>query len=242
MKNSKESTDLNIECRGKGRALVFFHGWGFDHQVWFPLMDDLARDHTCYLVDLPGFGASPAMDWSSFKLALLSNLPNSFGLIGWSMGGLFATRLALEWPNALDVLINITSSPRFLSEKGWPGVDPVAFRAFGVQLRRNPQEMIAKFSGVSDTVAKAVPSLERLKAGLSILAEWDLRDRLSELRLPTAYFWGCSDPIVPIVLRKTLQQQYPHFSYPLFEQSGHAPFITEKEKFLLTLRQQLSMN
>lgn len=44
------------------RPLLFLHGWGCDKQLMLPLAEQLAGLRNCYLLDLPGFGSSPAPD------------------------------------------------------------------------------------------------------------------------------------------------------------------------------------
>ena len=46
---------------GQGKPIVFFHGWGFDHQIWLPLVPLLNNKYQLILVDLPGFGQTPMM-------------------------------------------------------------------------------------------------------------------------------------------------------------------------------------
>lgn len=60
----KEVTILNqalhyIEI-GEGTPLVILHGWGSSAQVMRPLAQVLSAHHRCYVLDLPGFGNSPA--------------------------------------------------------------------------------------------------------------------------------------------------------------------------------------
>ncbi|MEV5694767.1 alpha/beta fold hydrolase [Micromonospora globbae] len=43
-----------------GRPVLLIHGMMFDHMMWRPIVDDLARDHRVLAVDLPGHGACPA--------------------------------------------------------------------------------------------------------------------------------------------------------------------------------------
>lgn len=116
--------NVNIRSYGEGLPLVFFHGWGFDSRIWLPLVPQLSRDYQIILIDLPGFGHTPIMEWELFKKFLLEQLPKHFALIGWSMGGLYAIRLAVEEPDRVYKLINIASSPRFLYTDLWPGVSP----------------------------------------------------------------------------------------------------------------------
>ena len=80
---------VNVVNYGEGRPLVLFHGWGFDTCVWRSLLPLLTHQYQLYLVDLPGFGLTPLMEWDLFKEALLNQLPRRFALVGWSMGGSF---------------------------------------------------------------------------------------------------------------------------------------------------------
>ena len=105
---------LNITVHGRGKALVLLHGWGFDSQIWHSIQPELSNRYQLYLVDLPGFGLSPSVDWENFKSILLKQLPAHFAIAGWSMGGLFATRLAIEAPCRVSHLLNIASSPCFI--------------------------------------------------------------------------------------------------------------------------------
>lgn len=44
---------------GSGKPLLLLHGWGVNSEVMLPLAKQLSSLHTCYLIDLPGFGQSP---------------------------------------------------------------------------------------------------------------------------------------------------------------------------------------
>lgn len=45
---------------GAGKPLLILHGWGSSGQVMMPLAQQLSKLRTCYVLDLPGFGDSPA--------------------------------------------------------------------------------------------------------------------------------------------------------------------------------------
>ena len=46
---------------GSGEPLLLVHPLGSDRAVWEPVLADLAADHDCVAVDMPGFGDSPAL-------------------------------------------------------------------------------------------------------------------------------------------------------------------------------------
>lgn len=53
--------EIAYDRRGTGEPLVLLHGIGHRWQAWQPVLDRLAEDHDVIAVDLPGFGASPAL-------------------------------------------------------------------------------------------------------------------------------------------------------------------------------------
>lgn len=252
--------ELAIHTFGQGsRPIVWFHGWGFDSQIWLDILPDLLakpRQYQIILVDLPGFGASSHMSWAEFKSHLLSHLPAQFSLLGWSLGGLFATRLANEAPHRIKQLIQVASSPYFIQTTEWPGIvsenlddfyqqftlDPMGTRQQFVQsqcggahayvplLVHGTQEADA----ISDSAGLSVPhnDIIGLTEGLSILKQWDLRSYLQQLPMPVAYLFGRLDRIVPFHTYSRMRTLYPQFQYTVFPKSGHMPFLSHKQAFL----------
>lgn len=236
---------LHIERTGEGKPLVLFHGWGFDHKIWLPLAEELGQVYQLYLVDLPGFGGSSLMGWQLFKQILLEQLPRQFALAGWSLGGLFATRLALEESPRLSHLINIASSPHFIKDEGWPGIERKVFEHFFTNLAANPQQTIAEFIALqlkNQSYAyknQHQPSIESLEAGLQILADWDFREPLHTYNKPACFMFGRLDAITPRVTMTAMQKRYPNFQYVMFDKAAHMPFLSDQTEFIRVLKQVL---
>lgn len=232
---------MNVKIRsyGVGYPLVFFHGWGFDSQIWLPLIPYLSTSYQMILVDLPGFGQSSVMDWESFKRHLLSELPQQFAVLGWSMGGLYATRLALEESIRVSHLVNLSSAPRFLLDDDWPAVSPVLFEQFHQKLLNNPSITLREFTQLHvnrkqfDIVSLGyLPSAEGLTLGLDVLAHWDFRQELKTFEQPVCYMFGRLDPIVPIKMMPVMQSIYPHFKYVFFKRAAHMAFLSHMDLFV----------
>lgn len=237
-------TQLAIQILGHGPPLVLFHGWGFDSQIWQTLVPELSQSYQVFLVDLPGFGCSPTMSWEMFKSALLAALPRQFMVMGWSLGGLFATRLASEAPERIQQLIQVTSSPYFIQEEDWPGIAPHVLEDFYEKLVTSPQITRQQFVHAqlpSDTTwisdIQQSPNLSGLEAGLSILKNWDLRANLMQLKMPVTYLFGRLDRIVPYKTMASLQVICPHFHYTLLPHSGHMPFLSHRSEFMGWLKE-----
>lgn len=91
---------------GRGEPLLLLHGIGHHRQAWDPVVDILATEREVIAVDLPGFGASPALpEGLPYDLptttAVLTALCENLGLdrphvAGNSLGGLIALELGRE--------------------------------------------------------------------------------------------------------------------------------------------------
>ncbi|WNI33312.1 alpha/beta fold hydrolase [Streptomyces sp. ITFR-6] len=94
------------ERTGAGEPLLLLHGIGHHRQAWDPVIPVLAVERDVIAVDLPGFGASPALpDGLPYDLTTVASLLGAFceelGLdrphvAGNSLGGLLALELGRE--------------------------------------------------------------------------------------------------------------------------------------------------
>lgn len=235
--------NIHLDKYGQGIPLVFFHGWGFDCQIWLPLVHYLKPNYQIILVDLPGFGLTSMMEWDDFKKKLFDQLPDEFALVGWSMGGLYATRLAIEEPDRIHCLLNVTSSPRFIADANWPGVEQEVFIKFYNNLSKDINKTLNEFLSLQlgnmelDFKLGHTPSVEGLEFGLKALGTWDLREDLKKLSVPTAYLFGRLDPITPVKTMKVMEEIYPDFNYVLFNKAAHMPFLSHTDLFVKTINE-----
>lgn len=233
--------ELRVQCQGgSGLPLVLFHGWGFDSQVWEPLLIELRESFEVYVVDLPGFGSSSLMEWEAFKHLLLPQLPASFAVLGWSMGGGYAMQLASEVPARVSHLICVGASPKFIRDVSWPGIDACVFDTFMTQLAMDPLQTLKTFVKIQTGKEPQVeltrlPKLASLEAGLFLLQNWDLREKLKQVQR-ACFMFGKLDSIVPVGTLVAMRVAFPHYEYVLFQRGAHMPFISDQGEFLEQLR------
>lgn len=72
------------------------------------------------------------------------------------------------------------------------------------------------------------------------LAQFDLRGRLREIRVPTLVLCGRHDWITPLAASEEIAAGIPAARLVVFEHSGHAPQVDESELYLKTVREFLS--
>ncbi|XIE77672.1 alpha/beta fold hydrolase [Streptomyces sp. SBR177] len=97
---------VTYERRGVGEPLLLLHGIGHLWQAWEPVIDVLATERDVIAVDLPGFGASPALPAPlAYDLATVVPVLTAFcaalgidrpHVAGNSLGGLLALELGRE--------------------------------------------------------------------------------------------------------------------------------------------------
>src|SRR5829696_2341674 len=103
---------------GEEPPLVLLHALGESALDWRWVLPALARTHRVYAVDLPGFGysAKPSAEYTPaffarFVGAYLDALGlERTGLVGSSLGGLVALRLALSEPARMSALGLVASA------------------------------------------------------------------------------------------------------------------------------------
>ena len=58
------------------------------------------------------------------------------------------------------------------------------------------------------------------------------KQTLSEIDIPVAIFPGRHDPICPHAAAEFMAREIPNATLKTFEESGHAPLVTESERFV----------
>ncbi|MEU0303489.1 alpha/beta fold hydrolase [Streptomyces sp. NPDC006175] len=102
----RRTVDVSYERSGSGDPLVLLHGIGHHRQAWDPVVRVLAAERDVIAVDLPGFGASPALPQGlrhdlRTMVPVLGSFFDALGLVrphvaGNSLGGLLALELGRE--------------------------------------------------------------------------------------------------------------------------------------------------
>jgi len=236
---------------GQGPNLVLLHGWGVNSAVWQPVIEKLSQYYCLYLVDLPGFGKSaPLVSYSleSIRDAILQVVPESATWCGWSLGGLIATYTAITHSNRVDKLIQVSSSVKFVADDLWPGVERSVFDNFLLGLQSNQKKTLTRFialqamgcatarkdsSTFKSLLAETQPAdTEALIAGLKLLSETDLRNSFATLSVPCLSLFGQFDSLVPQQVAQEMARLLAHSQTQLFENSSHAPFMSEGDVFV----------
>ena len=236
---------------GEGKTdLVLLHGWGLNAEVWRPVIDPLRAHFRLHLVDLPGYGRSQgfsALSLDQMVATLFAQIPDNSLIVGWSLGGLVATRLAGLAETRVRGLITVASSPCFTEQEDWPGIKPSVLQGFSQQLSHHFEKTIDRFMALQtlgtetarqDTrllreaiLSHPLPDLSVLNTGLEILQTTDLREQLPLLNVPFLRIYGALDGLVPRAIAAKVDQLTGQGQSVVIGKAGHAPFISHPDLF-----------
>ncbi len=223
--------------------------------VWDGVRDALARHFRLHIVDLPGYGTSPAFE--SYTLehlarAVAAALPAKVQVCGWSLGGQVALEMALLFPDQIERLVLTSSTPCFTAREGWPCAVPrEVLLDFAAALETDYEGTLNRFLALQTrggdevkTVLKRLrdilftrgrPDVQTLRAGLNILLESDLRDRVTMIKTPTLLLHGGRDLLTPVGAAHWLAEQMPEARLEVLPGAAHAPFLSHPMEFTETV-------
>lgn len=247
---------------GSGPPLVLLHGVGTSASEWSWVLPALGHNHCVYAIDLPGFdGSAKPPDYSpAFSARFVSSFLDMLGVertavVGNSLGGLVALRLALSDPARVRALVLSDSaglgqavSPvqAALSLPGWgelaatwtktpPGAAERAYRR-ALLLFARPWRIPPKWLKDQYQLAQvpnfAEATLASLRAHIRLARQYDvLVDQLPRLRMPTLMVWGVEDRVFPYWQGKEAVRRLPQGSLELIPNCGHLPHVEQPETF-----------
>ena len=252
---------LQISSQGGGIPLVFIHGWGLNSAVWQPSVEVLKDYFEVITVDLPGFGSNLAHSLSPYTLAEVAALVQQAVAkpavyIGWSLGGLVACEIALNFPAQVKALITVASSPCFVEQESWSGIKTDVLAMFHQQLAEDTVKTINNFLKIQAmgsphlrhdikllrelVMQLPMPTKTTLEESLKLLETVDHRDNLIEISMPYLRMYGKLDGLVPRKAIELINVLSPDSDVVILEKASHAPFISHPEEFQQALMLWLS--
>ncbi|MDY6906528.1 MAG: alpha/beta hydrolase [Thermodesulfobacteriota bacterium] len=237
---------------GQGRPLVLIHGWLCSSGFWQKQIPALAETNRVIAVDLIGCGFSdkPLNSDLSYStgnqarwiLSLLDRLGiEQASIVGHSLGGHIATKIALAAPERVDKLILVSAAgfsenPRLLP---WYMRIGRSFHLDGLALMfatrtsvtiANRLCMYYPDSPTDDffldqLMGTTFACRENRNAAVKLTHEALFHDfcddRLPDITAPTLLAWGANDKVVPPWLGIRYLNLIPDANLVLIEKSGH---------------------
>jgi pimeloyl-[acyl-carrier protein] methyl ester esterase len=251
-----DGTKLYYESSGKGKLLLFIHGWSFNSRIWKGQIDHLKDQFQVLVVDLRGHGASEmgkenlsVQQFASDLDQIIKRLElENVNIVGWSMGGFVAIRLFFLCPERLSSLILVSTTPSLIQRDGFPHALPLAVvKRLKGQVKKYPLKALQDFrnmilSGEEEALENINEIREVLNQGLDVsqktaedslssLMEEDLREQSYKISLPSLIIHGDKDQICLPEAAFYLKERLKISRLLLLKGCGHASFLTYSLKF-----------
>jgi pimeloyl-ACP methyl ester carboxylesterase len=248
---------VHYEVDGRGKPLVFLHGWLGSWGVWRDTMLTISdlRQYKIYALDFWGFGDSAKKSAPFFTISSYVFMVDQFmeimgiaqaPVIGHSMGGTVAINLALEHPSrvekvavigspmigsSLNILLKLAGH-QFIASLVWSNLAllRLGLRMFSPQLAKDGPKLYKMIEGdLSRTTAEA------FWWSIASLRDIDLQPHLSQIKAPTLAIYGKKDNIVHPSQARIIGEQIKGARVEWMNGSKHFPMLDEPEQFTKVL-------
>ena len=247
--------NLHQQTFGTGKSIVLVHGWAMHSGIWHDFAIQLAQHYQVTCIDLPGHGHSESLD--TFTLEQVSDaLINAVAdeqscWLGWSLGATVVMDIARRYPERVNSLVLVAGNPHFTCTEQWPGIKVDLLEVFAEQLMLDAPATLLRFLSLqvaqlpdykvllknlkTDLMARAMPNLDTLQGGLTILKQADLRPALATAQMPILVLLGARDTLIPVTVGEAMQALAPAIQVVVIDKAGHVPFLSHPQIVLETI-------
>lgn len=253
----EKNVRLHVTDLGEGQPIVLIHGWPLNDAMYEYQYQYLVRKGFRVIgISLRGFGKSDRpygrYDFNVFsddiKVVLETLKIDNAVLGGFSMGGAVVLHYINKYNSAhiSKLALFAAAAPSWKQRPGAPnGISDEAAAGLLKLTLTNRQQLIQNFGkdfGASETALSAPTAqwLANINAdaspyattqSISALLDLDLRPALAKINIPVAIFHGTKDKLCDFSFAEQLHQGIRNSYIVRFENSGHALFVEEMDKF-----------
>lgn len=246
-----KNTDIRFLDQGKGKTIVFLHGFLESLEIWKDFTRELSKKFRVIAIDLPGHGESGCLGYvhsmetmgDSLKAVLKQLRIRKIVLVGHSMGGYAGVAFAEKYPDYIKGLCLFHSTAAADNEVKKKERDQV------IKLVKNSKQDLIKnlipglfaeknrkkFSKAITALKKAAKKTPKqgIIAALEGMKERSEREIILRFAAyPILFIVGKEDPVIPF--EKIMEQaKLPrNASVLVLENAGHMGFLEAKEETL----------
>ena len=253
----EKNVRLHVSDLGEGSPVVLIHGWPLSDAMYeYQYAALMENGYRAIGITLRGFGQSDKpygkYDHDVFagdiKVVLEELRIDNAVLGGFSFGGATVIRFATKYHNEHISKLALfgAAAPCEVRKADYPYGLPIEILNSWIDLNSaNRPLLIEEFGklfaasetalskGISDWLARIQfqSSQYAMEQGLIMIRDSDLRADLEKITIPTAIFHGKLDKLCPFELAEQLHEGIANSKLIAFENSGHALFLEERQKF-----------
>jgi pimeloyl-ACP methyl ester carboxylesterase len=254
-----KGVNLFVQDWGKGKPIVFVHGWPYGHRIFEYQMMKLAKNgYRAIGFDLRGYGYSERPwegndydTWAKDLGWVIKNLDlHDVTLVGYCMGGAVA---AHYWATSKDS--RVSKLALVSTALPWAASTPDEQKWYDATIKSCYEDQAKCTWDFTSNLFHKPASAEyhRWLVDLGRIASWyatirgleEMRDRdlsseLGKITIPTRIYHGVYDKVIPFRKAEALQKYIKGSTLVRCENSGHAIYWDEKDNFADALEKWVS--
>jgi len=256
--------DLPVFTEGTNnkRAIIFVHGFPFDHLMWEKQVYELSKDYYCVTYDIRGLGESPAgsgqytieMFVDDLEIILDDLKLKEVILCGLSMGGYISLRAVERMENEFSELILCDTKSSADDNEGKlkraaaiKQIDSGNFESFIETFVSNcfGEDFISKNRNEFEKVVNRSKRNNPLGVKGSLLAmtgRTDTTHYLSKISIPSLILSGEKDKLTPPGIMKQMAEQINQVKFVLVKNAGHMTPIENPQAANNAIKEFLQAN
>lgn len=233
---------------GNMAAIIFIHGAGDSSAVWEKQVAYFSKNNRVLAVDLPGHGArvrEPGMDRHEKNAEEVCRIMDREGIskavvAGHSMGGAVALTMALEHPERVQALVLVATGARMKMRPDFLEQARQTAEQYGSEVPSSthiiPVEQMVHPAAPADVVLWlqeriGAASAQATYADFQANNNFDVMNRLGEVRVPTLVVGGSEDRMAPRKFAEFLANGIPGGRLEMLDPCGHYPQAEQEEAF-----------
>ncbi|WP_276482586.1 alpha/beta fold hydrolase [Paraflavitalea pollutisoli] len=253
----EKNVRLHVTDLGEGQPIVLIHGWPLNDAMYEYQYQYLVRKGFRVIgISLRGFGKSDRpygrYDFDVFsddiKVVLETLKIDNAVLGGFSMGGAVVLHYINKYNSAHVSKLALFAAaapswkqrpgaPYGISEEGAAGLIKLTLTDRQQLIQNFGKDFAASENALSPATTQWLANINADASpyatiqSISALLDLDLRPTLSKIKIPVAIFHGVKDKLCPFGFAEQLHQGIKNAYVVKFENSGHALFVEEMDKF-----------
>lgn len=245
MKKTVGGLTVLLEGNHKKKAIIFIHGFPYDHTMWQAQIEAFSEDFYCVAYDVKGLGSSCVGDGQFTMESFVDDLEmllrelqlESPIVCGFSMGGYIALRAIERMEEKFSALILCdTTSKADSNERKLERADAIrrinaqglnlftksfVTKCYGEWYKKEHKEALKK------RIAKSTSfnSIGVKGCIFAMLSRTDTTEYLAKMALPTLVVCGDHDTLTSPSMMQAMAKEIKNATFTLISKSGHMSVI-----------------
>ncbi|MDK1118841.1 MAG: alpha/beta hydrolase [Anaerolineae bacterium] len=226
-----DSQIVHYEVLGRGRPIIFLHGWVGSWRYWISSMQVASTSFRSYALDLWGFGES-ARNTARYSIEHQTDLLTRFleelgigkvAIVGHGLGALVGFKFCTSSPKNVDRMMAVNC--------------PMFYDSINARMRTSSlPDLVGWLGSKSEDSATALSDASKadpkaISESINSFQSNGLFGKMRQTEIPCLMVHGLSDPAIPAPPPDNSINLPKMMHHYVLDGSGHFPMIDETTRF-----------